>query len=196
MRLDAQQFETESLRFDPLEEAHRDSLRTPSTTTAMWNWMPLISSGASYDSYFNFCLAEMKTGSIVPFVITRKSDDAFAGLAAYSDISYTHRRLRLGYLWHPPEMRGTEVSALTLHALFERACACRFRRIEFQFSEDNAPAIAAVERIGAKVEGVRREYYRSATGTWVNAKILSLLGEEIDVAMKLLQDRVDQIRAS
>ena len=127
---------------------------------------------------------------MVPFKIYRKSDNAFAGTVGFVDVSRTHRRLRIGYLWHPEEMRGTIVGPATQLAMLERALASCILRVEYANAEGNERAIRFAEKLGARREGVLRNYARVATGTWADVVLLSLVDAEIEGAIAMLKDRV------
>lgn len=186
--------ENDVVRLETLIEAHRAELRESSVSDAMWQWMPVIPTGTSLDAYIDYCLAEKKSDRFYPFVVYRKSDNALAGLVAYEGVSRTHRRLAIGFLWHPPELRGTDVVPATQLALLDRAADARFRRISYFIPEDNARAVRFFQRMGARQEGLLRNYLRIANGSWANMVILTLAGEEIPAAMSLLQDRVRQLQ--
>ncbi|MBI1399862.1 GNAT family protein [Hyphomonas sp.] len=196
MKLDAPGLEVAGVRLDLLTEAHRAALADSGAVEAMWQWMPVIPTGTNFTAYFDHTLADARDGRSIPFAVTRLSDGAFAGVAAYLDISRTHRRLRIGYQWHPQSMRSGIVPAATALALITRARLCRIRRIEFQIDEENVAATKSVERLGATREGVLRSYMRAAKGTWANMAIYALVDNEIRTAMTLLQDRVEALQTA
>ncbi len=190
MKLDAPGLAIAGIRLDPLTEAHRSLLLAAGASEAMWNWMPVIPSGTSFDAYLDSVLSEARAGLIVPFAVISQADETFAGVAAYLDISRTHRRLRIGYQWHPEPLRGGPVPVATALLLIRRARQARIRRIEFLISENNTRAIRPVERIGAKREGLLRNYMRAAHGGWVNMALYALVDGEIETAITRLEARL------
>ena len=194
MRLDEPGLHNDVVRLDLLEESDRARLGGSSAVSSMWDWLPVIPSGTNFNAYFDLMLAMKQKGKIIPFSITRKSDGAFAGVIAYLDVSRTHRRVGIGYVWHPPEMRGTVVPVATQMAMIGRAFGARMRRVEFPVAATNVRAISSLERLGARKEGVLRRYMRLADGSWADLAILSLVDSEIRVAIDLLKDRVAEIQ--
>lgn len=190
MKLDAPYLENDVISLEVLTEAHREPLRAAGAADAMWTWMPVIATGTSFDGYFDYVLKQQEYGHFIPFSIWRKSDRKFAGVAGFLDIDRTHRRLRIGYIWHPEEMRGTDIHPATQLALIERALEARIRRIEFRVAESNERAVKAALRLGAVREGVMRNYIRIADGSWANMVMLSLIDTEADGAMAMLKDRI------
>lgn len=190
MKLHAPDLVVADVRLDRLTEAHRAPLAESGAVEAMWQWMPVISTGTNFNAYFDSTLRDAREGRSIPFAVTRISDGAFVGVAAYLEISRTHRRLRIGYQWHPESLRNGLVPAATALALISRAKACRIRRIEYRIDEENVRAIKSVERIGAAREGVLRNHMRAAKGTWANMALYSLVNSEITAAITALQARV------
>ncbi len=190
MKLDTPGLSNSAVSLEKLTAAHRCLLAESSAIESMWTSMPVISTGTNFETYYDHILAEAARGRIIPFVVTRLSDGAFAGVSAFLNVSLTHRRLAIGYTWHPPAMRGGVVGPATALGLIERAQSCRIRRIEFLIAEDNAAAIASVERFGAVREGLLRSYIRIADGRWANMAIYALVDAEISAAITLLRDRV------
>ena len=196
MKLDAPGLVVANVRLDRLTEAHREILAKSGAIEAMWNWMPLMDTGTSFNAYFDQTLQEALEGRMVPFAITRLSDGAFCGVVSYMNIVRLHRRLRIGYRWHPEELRGGLESAATSLALMQRARDCRFQRLEFLVNVANKEAIAAVERFGAAREGTLRHYMRTANGLWADVAAFSLIGSEIDRTIDSLRQHVDALEAA
>lgn len=196
MKLDAPGLAVANVRLDPLSEVHRQMLAESGAIEAMWNWMPVMATGTNFHAYFDSILADARDDRIVPFAITRISDGAFAGVVSYLNVFRTHRRLRIGYRWHPEGMRGGLVAAATSLALMQRAQECRFQRLEFLVNVANKEATAAVERFGAVHEGVLRRFQRTANGLWADMAVYSLIGTEIDRTIDSLTEHVRALQAA
>lgn len=194
MKLDAPGLENEFVRLEVLEEHHRDLVVESTAVDSMWQWMPVIATGTNIHAYFDNALELKQAGQSVPFIVWRKSDNAFAGVVSFADISRTHRRLRLSAFWLKEDMRGTVIGPATQLALIQRAAECRIRRIEILTPASNDRAIRSIERFGAKREGTVRSYIRVANGSWADIAVLSLVDEEITAAMALLRDRIRELQ--
>ncbi|KJS24258.1 MAG: hypothetical protein VR75_16600 [Hyphomonadaceae bacterium BRH_c29] len=194
MKLDDPGLENELVRLQVLTEADRDVLAATTAVEDMWQWMPVIATGTNFQSYFDHTLELKQTGDYIPLTIWRKSDDAFAGVVAYADISRTHRRLRMASFWIVPEMRGTVIVPAAQLAVIERAVDSRMRRLEILTPDTNERSVRSIERFGAKREGTLRSYLRIANGSWADMAIMSLVGEEANAAISLLRDRIRQMQ--
>lgn len=190
MDFNAPGLENRIVRLHTLEADHKCLLEKTGAIDAMWNWLPVLGSGTSYEAYFDKVMTGQKRGNLHAFVITRVDDGAFAGVSAFLDPSRTHRRVRIGYNWHPKAMRGTGIFPATQLAMIQRALDCRVRRIEWTVGERNTRAVAAYERIGAKREGTLRNYFRLSDGDWANLVVFSLLSEEAGEAIRRLESQL------
>ncbi len=194
MKLDDPGLENDYVRLKVLTEADRDVLGATTAVEDMWQWMPVIATGTNFHSYFDHALEMKQTGDYIPFSIWRKSDDAFAGVVAYADISRTHRRLRMASLWIVPDMRGTLIVPAVQLALIERAVGSRIRRLEILTPDANERSVRSIERFGAKREGTLRGYLRIANGSWADMAVMSLVGDEAKAAILLLKDRIREMQ--
>jgi RimJ/RimL family protein N-acetyltransferase len=194
--LDSEPFETDLIRLSIVTPADREAIAQENVIQSMWDWLPMIGSGTNFDGYFDRVMGEAKTGGLVPFMVRLKADNSFAGLVAFEGISRIHRRLRIGFSWVREDLRASVIGPAIQLALLERAYASRFRRIEYLIPSANARAIASVERLGAQKEGMLRGYFRLANGAWVDAVSLSLLEQDITIAMDRLKQRIRQLQAA
>lgn len=97
-----------------------------------------------------------KTG--IPFVIFDKKTQSHAGCTRYMNIDWHNRVLHIGSTWIGREFQGTGLNAnvkfLMLQHAFEEM---DFEKVEFRIDERNKRSRKAVEKLGAKLEGVLRE---------------------------------------
>ena len=182
--------ENDVVRLDTLTAAHKPIVLADSLAESMWKWMPVMPTGTSLEAYMDYSLEMQETGTFYPFFVIDKATGEFAGLAAFERVSRTHRRLEIGFVWHPEKYRGTAIVPATQLALLTRAQEARFRRISYFVPEQNERAVRAFTRMGAQREGLIRNYMRTAGGSWANMVVLSLVGDEIKAAIALLRDRV------
>lgn len=194
MKLDDPGLQNDIVRLDVLTESHRQALFDSGAVESMWLWMPVIATGTSFHAYFDHTMELKAGGDYIPFSIWRQSDNAFAGVVAYADISRTHRRLRLSAFWIREDMRGTVLGPAIQLALIERAMESRIRRIEILVAETNDRAINSITRFGARREGSLRNYIRAADGTWTDIAVLALVGDELKAAVSLLKDRIREMQ--
>ena len=188
MNLDAPGLENALVKMDVFAERHVPELRASSAVEAMWASMPDIPKGTNFDAYADHVLKSREKGLMVPWVIYRQSDGAFAGVVAFENMSRVHRRVRISHYWHPEELRGTGIFQASQALLIERAVDWGTRRIAWLVPDWNEAALAAVRSLGAREEGVLRSFVRLADGTFANMVVLSLLRDEAKAALLFIND--------
>ncbi|RAX50391.1 N-acetyltransferase [Arthrobacter sp. AQ5-05] len=119
-----------------------------------------------------------EAGSMLPFVARRNADSVVLGTTTYMDIDAGLPRVELGSTWNRASARGTGTNVdakllLPTHAFEVLGCPA----VEFRTHWMNMASRAAIERLGAKLAGVRRAHRRTADGslrdTWGYSVIAS-----------------------
>lgn len=94
----------------------------------------------------------------IPFIVFDKQADAYAGCTRYMNIDWKNKVLHIGSTWIGREFHGSGLNQnmkyLMLEHAFERM---NFEKVEFRIDERNARSRAAVEKLGAVLEGVLRK---------------------------------------
>lgn len=101
----------------------------------------------------------------VSFVV-RGLDGRLVGSSSYLHVDGANRRLEIGRTWYVADARGTGVNAETKllmlgHAFDELNCVA----VEFRTHYFNFTSRTAIERLGAKLDGVLRSHQIAADGT-------------------------------
>ena len=187
MDLSAPGLENELIRLEPLTEQFREDLRNSGAIEYMWLSLPAIQRGAGFDSYFDHVLRQGDAGEVLGFALLDPNDNGrFVGVTALMYPNKMHRRVRLGYTWLEPHLRGHGVYAAIQKLLIQRALDWGAKRIEWYVEERNTRAVRAIESIGALKEGVLRQYEKFADGEWVDVAVLSMLRDEAKAAVHRL----------
>jgi N-acetyltransferase len=128
----------------------------------------------------------------VSFVV-RNLDGRLVGSTSYLNVDGPNRRLEVGHTWYVADARGTSVNAETKllmlgHAFDELNCvAVELRTHFFNFSSR-----AAIERLGAKLDGVLRSHQLAADGSRRDTVVYSILDIEWPAVRSNLKFRLDR----
>lgn len=110
-------------------------------------------------NYFDSALKAYQNGQRIPFVIYDKRLQKFVGSTSYGNISIRDKRLEIGWTWITKEVQGNGLNdackSLLLNYAFDEL---QMERIEFKIDERNIRSRKAVEKLGAKLEGVLRNH--------------------------------------
>lgn len=187
MELNAPGLANDLIRLEPLDERFREDLRASDAVDSIWMSLPAIQRGAGFDSYYDHVLKNGRQNDLYGFALLDPNDgDRFVGVTAFIEPNKMHRRIRLGYTWLEPHLRGHGIYAATQKLLIQRALDWGAKRIEWYVEDRNTRAIRAIESIGATKEGVLREYEKFADGEWVDVAVLSMLRDDAKEALTRL----------
>jgi N-acetyltransferase len=114
----------------------------------------------------------------VTFVV-RRLDGTLVGLSSFFNVDAANRRLEIGHTWYAASAQRTGVNAETKllmlgHAFDELGCVA----VEFRTHFFNFTSRAAIERLGAKLDGVLRSHQLLPDGSRRDTVVYSILDIE------------------
>ena len=120
-----------------------------------------------------------KVGSMLPFAIVEKASGKAVGMTTYLNIDAANKRLEIGATWCRRSVQrsplNTECKLLLLQHAFEKLdCIC----VEFRTHFLNAQSRRAIERLGAKLDGVLRSNMVMDNGTIRDTAVYSIIASE------------------
>ncbi|WP_431233624.1 GNAT family N-acetyltransferase [Mycolicibacterium psychrotolerans] len=115
----------------------------------------------------------------VTYVIRRRADGVVVGSSSLFHVDAANRRLEIGHTWHSAAARRTGVNTeakllLLTHAFDELGCVA----VEFRTHFFNQVSRAAIERLGAKLDGVLRSHQLLPDGSRRDTVVYSILDIE------------------
>lgn len=124
-------------------------------------------------------LALRAVGSMLPFAIIEKASGKAVGMTTYMNIDAPNRRLEIGATWYRHSVQrsplNTECKLLLLqHAFEELDCIC----VEFRTHFMNIQSRRAIERLGAKLDGILRSNKLMTNGTIRDTAVYSIIASE------------------
>ena len=160
MNIEPVTLDGERIRLVPLTLAHHPQLCEVGLDERLWRLTTIrVQTPEDMLRYVRTALQTQAEGTALPFVIVEKSSGRTIGTTRYHSIHAAHRRLEIGFTWIsvPWQRSGanTEAKYLMLKQAFEQY---RCFRVEFKADRENEPSCRALLRIGAKQEGVLRNY--------------------------------------
>ncbi|MDV3129875.1 GNAT family N-acetyltransferase [Mycobacterium sp. 21AC1] len=189
VRLTGQQWVT----LEPLGREHIpeiDAVAADGELGTLWYTMTPAPGGAA--AWVERMLELRAADGGVSFVV-RTLDGKLAGSSSYLHVDGANRRLEIGHTWYSAAARGTGVNAETKllmlgHAFDQLDCVA----VEFRTHFFNFASRAAIERLGAKLDGVLRSHQLSADGTRRDTVVYSILDIEWPAARSNLRFRLDR----
>jgi N-acetyltransferase len=181
------------IRLEPLDSGHVDGLvAAAAVDPLLYQWSPVPQGKSAASSYVDTANAWRDAGTAVPFAILRLEDRVVIGSTRFWNIERwswrsghpRHGRehpdaCEIGYTWFTRSAirtaANTEVKLLMLRHAFE---TWRVLRVCFHTDSRNQRSRAALERIGAKCEGVLRAHRIAADGNPRDSVRFSILAAE------------------
>lgn len=133
-------------------------------------------------------------GSMLPFAV-RDASGRFIGMTTYMHIDAANRRVEIGSTWTAQSaQRGpinTECKLLLLtHAFEQLNCIA----VEFRTHFFNQQSRRAIERLGAKLDGILRNHQLAANGTLRDTCVYSIVASEWPTVKAHLRWQLDKPR--
>ena len=151
--------EGRAVRLEPLELSHGPDLAMVAEPALFEHFNTVLRTPGDVDTYIREALEAAERGVERPFVILEKSTGAPVGSTRYLDIQRKHRTLEIGSTWLARRVWrsrvNTECKYLLLRHAFEEL---KVMRVQLKTDRRNARSRAAIERIGARFEGILRHH--------------------------------------
>jgi N-acetyltransferase len=164
---------------EPLSHDHHDGLVEAVSDGRLWElWYTSVPSPEGMRTEIERRLAEQAAGWMLPFTV-RRADGSVVGMTTYMNIEADVPRLEIGSTWTARSAQGTAVnpeSKLLLlgHAFETLGCLA----VEFRTHWHNRRSRAAIERLGAKQDGVLRNHRRMPDGSLRDTVVYSVTDRE------------------
>lgn len=173
----------------PLGLEHEDGLRAAAADGELWNIrVTSVPEPENTRKYIEDALAMREAGNRFAFVVTETATGRVLGSSSYHDILPAVKRVEIGYTWYGKSSQRSHVNStckllLMTHAFETLGChVVGWRTDNFNFASQ-----AAIERLGAKKDGVIRGHALRRDGTIRDTVMYSLRsGEWPEVKAQLL----------
>ena len=173
----------------PLALEHEDGLRAAAADGELWNIrVTSVPEPEKTRSYIEDALAMREAGNRFAFAVTDAESGKVLGSTSYHDILPAVKRVEIGWTWYAKSVQRSHVNTtckllLMTHAFETLGChVVGWRTDNFNFASQNA-----IERLGAKKDGVIRGHALRRDGTIRDTVMYSLrAGEWLEVKAHLL----------
>ena len=152
--------EGERVQLLPLKKEDTQELFEAGKSPNIWKYMPVkINSLADMEKHVNKIILEAEQGTTFPFTIFDKKSNKIVGSTRFLNISISNYNLEIGTTWLSPEVWRTRVNTECKYLLLKH-CFEKLGTIRVQFKTDsrNLKSQKAINRLGAKTEGVIRKH--------------------------------------
>lgn len=180
----------------PFSLDHRYMLVEAASDGALWElWYTSVPSEETIDHYIKVVLEEKEQGTALPFVVIDNESGQIIGSTRFCHALQEQRRVEIGYTWYAKSFQRTAVNTeckllLLIHA-FEVLDAIA---VEFRTHWHNQASRAAIARLGAKQDGILRQFSRDEDGTYRDTVVFSILDSEWQTVKKGLLHKLSRAK--
>lgn len=175
----------------PLSLSHCEDLQEACEDGQLYNlWYTMIPTPEGMEAEINRRLALQDAGSMVPFAVLTPDGKA-VGMTTYMNIDATNRRVEIGSTWYRKSVQRSPLNTEAKLMLLEYAfVANHCIAVEFRTHFVNQQSRRAIERLGAKLDGVLRNHMVMANGSVRDTAVYSILNSEWPTVKAHLQHKL------
>jgi RimJ/RimL family protein N-acetyltransferase len=180
-------------RLEPLAQDHRDGLIEAAMSGDLAKiWYTAIPSPDRMAAEIDRRLALQASGAMLPFTV-RDATGKIAGMTTYMNVDAGNRRVEIGSTWYGQWVQRTGLNTqckllLLGHAFETLDCIA----VEFRTHFFNHQSRRAIERLGAKQDGVLRNHQIAPNGTLRDTVVYSILPNEWPTVQAHLTYQLDE----
>jgi len=168
------------VRLEPLTPEHAAGLAEIGLDEELWRWIPTsVRTAEEMSAYVQTALKEQADGSALPFALIEKTSGRVIGSTRYGNIERVHHRLEIGWTWVGSAWQRTPINTEAKYLLLRHAfetLGCM--RVELKTDSLNERSRAAIQRIGAREEGIFRNHMITSTGRVRHTVYYSIVDSE------------------
>jgi N-acetyltransferase len=190
MKVEPVRLEGPTIHLEPLTPGHIPVLH-PKADPGIFQYTLEWPRNPSLEAFGDWIHASIAAPASLPFALVITATGEAVGMSGYLEIRPEHRALEIGRTWIARACQGTRVNPeskyLLLRHAFETLGAVR---VQFKTDLNNLHSQRAIEKLGAKREGVLRRYQTRANGKTRDTVMYSILEEEWPEVKALLEARL------
>ena len=166
-------------RLEPLAHAHHDALSEASKDGELWTlWYTSVPAPEGMKKEVERRLDLQAKGTMLPFAVLDATGTP-VGMTTFMNIDAANKRVEIGSTWYAKRVQRSALNTecklmLMTHAFETLGCIA----VEYRTSFFNQQSRRAIERLGAKLDGILRSHMRHADGSLRDTCVYSILASE------------------
>ncbi|NID16239.1 GNAT family N-acetyltransferase [Luteibacter yeojuensis] len=193
--MDPVRLENAHVTLEPLSLEHIPLLERAAADGDLWDlWFTSVPAPGQMAEYVESALRGQEEGRMSPWAIREKGSGDIVGSTRYYDIVADPSRVAIGYTWYARRWQRSHLNTACKHLLLSHAFQIVGAvAVEFHTDAWNQDSQRAIEKLGAKREGVLRAHKRRKDGSLRDTVCYSILATEWPDADKWLQLRLRRL---
>ena len=164
----------------PLDRSHCEALRAAVADGELWRlWYTFVPTPDAMAGEIERRLKLKDLGSMLPFTVIENATGEPVGMTTFMNVDATHKRVEIGSTWYRKRVQRTDLNThckllMLTHAFESLDCIA----VEFRTHFFNHQSRRAIERLGAKLDGILRSHQRAPNGTLRDTCVYSITAAE------------------
>lgn len=182
-------------RLEPLEPAHADGLAAAVRDGEVWKlWYTMIPPPEKMAAAIDRSLEMQARGTMLPFAV-RDAGGRLVGFTTYLNVDAVHHRVEIGATWYAQSVQRTAINTecklmLLRHAFETLSCIAVELRTHFM----NRASRRAIERLGARLDGILRHHQVMPDGTLRDTCVYSIVAPDWPTTRSHLEHELARVR--
>ena len=174
---------------EPLSYDHHDSLVEAVRDGELWKlWYTSVAPPEGMRAEIERRLGLQQAGTMLPFAVRSLPGGKVVGMTGYMNIDAKNRHVESGPSWYAKSVQRTPLNTecklmLLTHAFETLECIA----VEFRTGFFNYASRRAIERLGAKQDGILRSHRRYPDGSLRDTVVFSIIAAEWLAVKKQLE---------
>ncbi|MEK9775107.1 MAG: GNAT family protein [Quisquiliibacterium sp.] len=183
---------------EPLRREHESELAAAVSDGQLWQlWYTTVPKPEAVAKEVARRLELQGAGLMLPFSVRDLASGALVGMTTYMNVDAPNRRVEIGSTWYAKRVQrsalNTECKLMLLRHAFETlGCIA----VEFRTHFMNRQSRNAIERLGAKLDGVLRSHMLMPNGSLRDTAVYSIIGTEWPAVQANLEWELARPRAA
>ena len=179
-------------RLEPVELRHASDLRRAADDGELWKlWYTRVPKPDEVEDEIERRLHLREAGSMLPFAVIELSTGEAVGMTTYMNVDAATKRVEIGSTWYRKRVQRTALNTeckllLLAHAFETLDCVA----VEFRTSTFNRESRRAIERLGARLDGVLRNHIYHPDGTLRDSCCYSIIAPDWPAVRANLRHRL------
>jgi RimJ/RimL family protein N-acetyltransferase len=184
--------ESHGIRLEPLTLAHAEGLTAACADGDLWElWFTSVPRPDEVARYIGDALDGAAAGHMLPWAVRELTSGAIVGSTRFHDVVAAIDRVEIGYTWYAKLWQRSHVNtacklALLTHAFDTLGCAV----VGLRTDRFNVASQRAIERLGARRDGILRHHQARRDGTVRDSVMYSILRQEWPDVRRNLASRI------
>jgi N-acetyltransferase len=181
---------------EPLSHEHHDGLCQATADGQLSQlWYTLVPSPETMRAEIDRRLSLWEKGTMLPFTVRHLPSGGIVGMTTYMNVDSANRHVEIGSTWYARSAQRTALNTACKYLLLRHAFeTLDVIAVEFRTHFFNHQSRRAIERLGAKQDGILRNHMRMPNGTLRDTVVYSILPPEWPAVKAHLEAQLARVR--